>query len=833
VRARVTIAKTIRAGLAAFAGVATTAYGQSLEPFAASANLSWPVAIAHAGDGSGRLFFTGQNGAIWVHDGAAVRDLPFLDVSSLIRFQPFGEEGLLGTAFHPAYEANGLFYVYYTNAAGDNVLARYQVSADPNVANPASAAILLTIPHPAENNHNGGQLQFGPDGYLYVGVGDGGGFGDPGENAQDLGVLLGKILRLDVDGPPPYGIPPGNPFVGVPGARPEIWAYGLRNPWRFSFDRLTGDLFIGDVGQTEREEVDFQPAGVAGRNYGWDDMEGTLCYEPASGCLTADRVLPILEYGHTQGDCAVVGGHRYRGRQVAGLSGKYVYGDYCSRRLRVARETAPGQWTETQWIPADFSISALGEDEAGELYVARYQSGSTIYRIVGQEPALVPLGDDAVEGTGGRSTAQFVVRLSPTLQPVTARYETIAETANLGEDFLPVSGTLTFPPSNDDQDLSIAIPIVPDAAPEATESFSVRVFDVTNAHQSSPSGFVHIYDDDPPPAIAVDDTSVEEFEGLPVAFFRVRVWPPAPTSVVMQFETQAGTATSDVDYEATSGTLTFVPGASIHQYLQVRIAPDLRVEGDETFSLLLSSPVGAVLSDAQATATIVDQDAPPLSGVEVAHGASLRADVVGGFADFYRIAQLPLASYEAILDEVSGDAAPGLVLSRVGTDNVTTVQTAVPVGTGTATALRWRTGPGVPVFSEHLRVASPSCGTACGPDDTYRLRVRETTVSVARFNNTSGQVTILTLQNASASAIAGTAYFWDATGLLLVGQHDFTLPPRGSLAVNTAFLLGLSGRHGSITLAHDGPFGGLTGKSISLQPATGFSFDSPLTYRPR
>jgi hypothetical protein len=361
----------------------------------------------------------------------------------------------------------------------------------------------------------------------------------------------------------------------------------------------------------------------------------------------------------------------------------------------------------------------------------------------------------------------------------------------------------------------------------------VRVFDVTNAHQSAPSGFVHIFDDDPPPAIAVDDTSVEEFEGIPFAFFRVRVWPPAPTPVVVQFETQAGTATSGVDFQATSGTLTFIPGASLPEFVQVRIISDRLVEGDETFSLVLSSPVGAVLSDAQATATIVDEDAPPLARTEVAHGTDVRADVAFGVDDFYRIVQLPQASYEAVLDEVSGDAAPGLVLSRLGTDNVTTMQTAVPVGTGTAAALRWRTGPGTLVANEHLRVGSPSCGTACGPDDTYRLRVRETTASVPRFNNTSGQVTILTLQNASASAIAGTAYFWADSGLIEFGHHDFTLPPRGSLAIHTAPLLGLSGRHGSITIAHDGPYGGLTGKSISLQPATGFSFDSPVVNRAR
>jgi glucose/arabinose dehydrogenase len=227
--------------------------------------LNKPVAITHAGDGSNRLFITQQRGRIRIYEGGQVLPTPFLDIRD--RVSCCGERGLLSAAFHPNYPSNGFFYINYTNTEGNTVIARYTVSSDPNVADPNSATLLLEIPQPFAN-HNGGQLQFGPDGYLYIGMGDGGSEGDPQNNAQDLGTLLGKMLRIDVEGGFPYAIPADNPFVGNPEARGEIWAWGLRNPWRFSFDPLKGHLFIADVGQGEREEINFQPAGSpGGENY--------------------------------------------------------------------------------------------------------------------------------------------------------------------------------------------------------------------------------------------------------------------------------------------------------------------------------------------------------------------------------------------------------------------------------------------------------------------------------------------------------------------------------------------------------------------------------------
>jgi glucose/arabinose dehydrogenase len=349
-----------------------------------TSGLSSPVGIVSAHDGTGRLFIIEQTGTVRIWTGSALLPTPFLDVSSMIT-QPAGsEQGLLGLAFHPSYETNGRFFIQYTDTTGDLVVARYTVSGDPNVANPSGTTI-LTQAHPSFTNHNGGQLQFGPDGYLYIGFGDGGGGGDPSGNGQNVNTLLGKLLRIDVDAGPTYAAPADNPLVGLPG-RDEILAYGLRNPWRFSFDRDTGDLFVADVGQDIYEEVDLQPAGTTAlRNYGWNVMEATHCYAPATGCDTSGKVLPILEYDHSLG-CAVVGGYRYRGGDPT-LVGRYIYGDFCSGRIWAASQSG-STWTSTVVLDTPLLISSFGEDDAGELYLASYGDGA-LYRITQAPPHAV------------------------------------------------------------------------------------------------------------------------------------------------------------------------------------------------------------------------------------------------------------------------------------------------------------------------------------------------------------------------------------------------------------------------------------------------------------
>jgi len=346
--------------------------------------LADPLGIVNAGDGSGRLFFVLQGGQIRVFDGQQVLPAPFLDISSLVSC--CGEQGLLGLAFHPQYLGNGFFYVNYTDVAGDTVVARYTISSDPNIANPNSAQILITIDQPFAN-HNGGQLQFGPDGFLYIGMGDGGSGGDPGDRGQNLGELLGKVLRIDVNGPLPYSIPASNPFVQTPGARGEIWAYGLRNPWRFSFDRLTGDLFVADVGETQWEEVNHQPASSpGGENYGWRLMEGKHCFNPPSNCNDGSLTLPILEYSHAVG-CAIIGGYRYRGDRFAGIRGLYFFGDFCSGQVSGATDTS-GAWRSGVLAQTGQFINSFGEDESGELYLAT--SAGVIHQITQQGLGLAP-----------------------------------------------------------------------------------------------------------------------------------------------------------------------------------------------------------------------------------------------------------------------------------------------------------------------------------------------------------------------------------------------------------------------------------------------------------
>jgi glucose/arabinose dehydrogenase len=368
------------------------AAGISLTPIAdvTSVNGSHPITIAHAGDGSGRLFIVEQPGRIMIYDGTQLLPTPFLNITSIVNSGD-SEQGLLGLAFDPQYTTNGYFYVDYidkSSTAGKTIVARYHVpSSTPNVADPGSATPLLTITQP-ETNHNGGQLQFGPGGYLYIGMGDGGGGGDqhgPIGNAQNLGTLLGKILRIDVhnnntgDGLP-YDIPADNPFVNTQSARKEIWAYGLRNPWRFSFDRQTGDMFIGDVGQNTWEEIDFQPqASTGGENYGWRCKEGNEPFTSDSHCASETFVTPIFVYDHSQGRCSVTGGYRYRGTRYLQLVGTYFFADYCGGQIWGATRSG-ANWTTTPLLETSAFISTFGEDDNGELYLADRSSGK-IYRI--------------------------------------------------------------------------------------------------------------------------------------------------------------------------------------------------------------------------------------------------------------------------------------------------------------------------------------------------------------------------------------------------------------------------------------------------------------------
>ncbi len=362
--------------LAAILFLTTTATAQEITFRQIVTGLDMPVALTHAGDA--RIFVTLQRGQVVIGGATGFLSTPFLDIRSIVRC--CDERGLLSIAFHPRYSENGFFFVYYTDAEGDIVIARYRVSSDPNRADPTSGSILLEIQHRQFSNHNGGQLAFGPDGFLYIGTGDGGSGGDPNNNGQNRQQLLGKLLRIDVDSGTPYAVPASNPFVGRSDARPEIWAFGLRNPWRFSFDRETRDLWIADVGQGSWEEIDFQPGtSVGGENYGWRTMEGTHCFNPSSNCNRNGLALPVIEYDHSAGACSVTGGHRYRGFRHQRLRGTYIYGDFCTGVIWGATPRADGTWAPRQLANTNFQISSFGEDANGEVYVV--DLGGAIYQI--------------------------------------------------------------------------------------------------------------------------------------------------------------------------------------------------------------------------------------------------------------------------------------------------------------------------------------------------------------------------------------------------------------------------------------------------------------------
>jgi glucose/arabinose dehydrogenase len=343
--------------------------GLTLQPLVSGLEL--PVLVTAAPGDTTKLFVVEKVGRVRIVQDSTLLEQSVLDIQNLV--STGNEQGLLGLALHPNYQNNGYIFVNYTDEAGDTQVLRYQVSND--IADPASAKTILSVDQP-HSNHNGGMIAFGPDGYLYIGLGDGGSGGDPDGNGQNLSSMLGKILRIDVDNGDPYAIPEDNPFVGQEDALPEIWTYGWRNPWRFSFDRETGDMWLGDVGQDAYEEISFQGAGQGGGDYGWRCKEALHDYDLSENC-DGDFIKPVLEYDHSQGS-SVTGGYRYRGSAIPELQGTYIYSDFTNGKIWFATEKN-GTWTVSQWQDSDLNISSFGEDAGGELYVVDYRG--TIYQL--------------------------------------------------------------------------------------------------------------------------------------------------------------------------------------------------------------------------------------------------------------------------------------------------------------------------------------------------------------------------------------------------------------------------------------------------------------------
>ena len=352
----------------------------ALTPFVSG--LPSPIGMEAPNDGTGRLFVVQQGGQLRIIQNGSVVATPFLDVSSKTGFVSGGELGLLGLAFHPSFSTNRRFFVYYTQSVSGQIQSVFSEfaasSSNANLADPTSERVMLVINQPFDN-HKGGQMAFGPDGFLYMGLGDGGSEGDPLGNGQNTQTLLGKILRIDINSAfapgKQYAIPPDNPFVSG-GGLPEIWAYGLRNPWRFSFDRGTGKLFAGDVGQDSYEEVDII---TKGGNFGWNKMEASHCYPPGSMCSTAGLILPIMEYAHdAAGGQAIIGGFVYHGSAISGLAGDYVFGDLSSGHVWAGVQDMNGNWSQTLVLTHSLTVSSLGQDTSGELYLLDYGNGAVL-----------------------------------------------------------------------------------------------------------------------------------------------------------------------------------------------------------------------------------------------------------------------------------------------------------------------------------------------------------------------------------------------------------------------------------------------------------------------
>ncbi len=564
---------------------------------AANASLSSPIFLTHAGDGTNRLFVVEQSGTIKVIQPGSIVPTLFLRIPAT-KVLAGGERGLLGLAFHPNFASNRRFFVNYTRKPnGETVIAEYKASAvDPDIAEPtattATETVFLTFAQPYAN-HNGGSLAFGPDGFLYIAAGDGGAANDPGNRAQNVNRLLGKILRIDVDTPNgsvPYSSPPDNPYAGPAAGFDEIYAIGLRNPWRISFDRLTGQLLAGDVGQGSREEVSII---TLGGNYGWRVMEGTRCNIPgALPCFAPEFTRPAFEYTHGSGRCSVTGGYVYRGPAGALPDGTYVFGDFCTGEIfgLPVDDLPPGTLPAQPPLLRDTTLflTSFGEDEAGEIYAVG--RGGSVLRLV-PTVRISPTGE-IFDETGGQGTVDVT---SPGGCP--------AWTAVSNDSWI----TITSGANGDGNGtVSYTVDANPGVPPRnGTMTVAGRTFDVAQAGG-------------PAPLISIDDVMTTEGPGAQ-ASFTVSLSPASGQTVSVDYTTTAATAAGS-DFVPELGTLVFDPGETTKP-LVIEVNNDSLDEEDEEFFVHLSGAVKAAVEDGDGTATIMDDD--PLPSLSIA-GASFQ-----------------------------------------------------------------------------------------------------------------------------------------------------------------------------------------------------------------
>jgi hypothetical protein len=543
-------------------------------------------------------------------------------------------------------------------------------------------------------------------------------------------------------------------------------------------------------------------------------------------------------------------------RSGAALSG---YGSACGGVLLFGGRTTSGAlqqdhwfWSGTSWTPGTAAsplpsprekARMLYDPAEGRLWVyggmtATGRSGEMWTATVAGGSGAFSIGDATVgEGNSGTTAATFTVSLSPVqASGASVSYATANGTATAGSDYLSAAGTVAFGACQGSA--VVTVPVVGDLVKEPDETFFVNLSNPVGGTIADGQGQATITDDDPTPAVFVEDCAVGEGNASSQPCpFRLSLSNPGASTVSLDYATANGSAQAGSDYTAAAGSVTFPPLTTGPQTVNVSVLGDASVEGDETFVLNLSGATGATLPDPQGQATILDDDAPSLATVELSHGSVETADLAAdpgptADTDLYRFAQAPRASYEVVVDAVSGDVAPQVLLERLGSNNATVVQTATPVGTGSSKSLRWENLLPAPVTAQHIRVRGAGCGASCGADDLYRLRVWETTYSIPRFNNSAGQVSVLVIHNPVSYTINGRAYFWNTAGAL-VHVQPFSLAAKAVLAFNTAAVTALQNKGGTITVSHDGRYGDLVGKTIALEPATGFSFDTPMVQRPK
>jgi glucose/arabinose dehydrogenase len=797
--------------VAAPAGAATllAGFGETL----VASGLSSPTAMEFAPDG--RIFVCQQGGSLRVIKNGTLLATPFVTVTT----DPTGERGLLGIAFDPNFASNQYVYVYYTvpGSPPHNRVSRFTAQGD--VAAPGSELAILDLDNlSSATNHNGGAIHFGPDGKLYVAVGE----NANASNAQSFTNRLGKMLRINADGT----IPGDNPSFGgqTTGANRAIWALGLRNPFTFGFHATSGRMFINDVGQNAWEEIN---DGIAGSNYGWPILEGN-----SGGTPPPDYRAPLLVYPHgggTSSGCAIVGAAFYDATTQtfpAEYANDYFFGDLCNGWIR---RFDPVTSAADLFATGISSLVDLNVSPDGSLYYLVRGSGGAVFQVQYRQ---IRINDVAVSESGGAAT--FTVSLTtPSTQTVTVSYATADGSALSGSDYVPTSGVVTFVPGDTSEPVTVTL--VNDAVVEADETFALNLSGASGAPIGDAQGIATILNDDPQPTVTISDAMVVEGNAGPTtATFTVSLSAASGQTVTVPYSTADGTATAGVDYTAASSSVTFTPG-DVSEPISITVSGDAGIEENETFFVNLGAPTNATLGDGQGVGTIVDDDPPPssLATARDAHLGQNRADTISGLATrSYRYRLAAGRSYAAwcwVPGTDGGGACEVFWRDALGVIVGSTDDSEpAPPGGDTDAVIPTSTD------TYYVEVRNPSASPA-----NVRLGVTETTLFSPWFfrstasgydgyveirNNTDTDITVTVTAFAGSGAIAGTPLttLVPAAGTLLVVAGS--APGSGGLGVP-------DDTSGSVQIAHTGMPGAIAANLTTLSASTGLSFDAPFTPR--